>query len=200
MIAGPLRASVSQVTEQKDYRAPVYGTCFALRAILQCTPRGIARGVAGAETNRRLVSRPHSCEKRPSRDGIANLVRPFDYLPHCAGSASQGRKAFTWQTVPALARVDDGRSVAKTAGFWLHAGVASEAHEREKLERLRRYITRPAIATERLLLTAQGHIRYRLKTPYRDCTTDVVLLRGYSAWTPGLRGWRRCARDDGLLP
>ena len=56
----------------------------------------------------------------------------------------------------------------------LHAGVASEAHEREKLERLCRYITRPAVSTERLSLTTQGNIRYRLKTPYRDGTTDVV--------------------------
>ena len=69
---------------------------------------------------------------------------------------------FTLQTVPAA------------AGFSLHAGVACEAHEREKLERLCRYITRAAVSTERLSLTAQGNIRYRLKTPYRDGTTDVV--------------------------
>ncbi len=37
-----------------------------------------------------------------------------------------------------------------------------------------RYLTRPAVSTERLSLTAQGNIRYRLKTPYRDGTTDVV--------------------------
>ena len=79
----------------------------------------------------------------------------------------------TLQTVPAVASADDNNSVAKAAGFSLHAGVASEAHEREKLER-RRYITRPAVSTERLSLTAQGNIRYRLKTPYRDGTTDVV--------------------------
>ena len=52
--------------------------------------------------------------------------------------------------------------------------MASEAHEREKLERLCRYITRPVVSTERLSLTAQGNIRYRLKTPYRDVTTDVL--------------------------
>ena len=32
----------------------------------------------------------------------------------------------------------------------------------------------PAVSTERLSLTTQGNIRYRLKTPYRDGTTDVV--------------------------
>ena len=51
-------------------------------------------------------------------------------------SPHQGRQAFTLQRVPAVARVDDGRSVAKAAGFSLDAGVESEADERAKLERL----------------------------------------------------------------
>ena len=42
------------------------------------------------------------------------------------------------------------------------------------LNALCRYITRPAVSTERLSLTAQGSIRYRLKMSYRDGTTDVV--------------------------
>jgi len=87
----------------------------------------------------------------------------------------QGRKAFTLQTVPAVAAVDHNSSVAKAAGFSLHAGVTCEAHERDKLERLCRYITRPAVSTERLSLTPQGNVRYRLKTPYRDGTTEVIL-------------------------
>ena len=53
----------------------------------------------------------------------------------------QGRKAFTLQTVPAATDAIDGK-LARAAGFSLHAGVACEAHEREKLERLCRYITR----------------------------------------------------------
>lgn len=57
------------------------------------------------------------------------------------------------------------RAVAKAAGFSLHAEVAREAHQREKLERLCRYITRPAVSTERLSLTTQRNIRCRLKTP-----------------------------------
>ena len=81
---------------------------------------------------------------------------------------------FTLQTVPAVAAADDNSSLAKAVWFSLHAGEASAAHEREKLERLCRYITRPAVSTERLSLTTQGNIRYRLKTPYRDGTTDVV--------------------------
>jgi hypothetical protein len=43
-----------------------------------------------------------------------------------------------------------------------------------KLERLTRYVARPPVATGRLALTGSGHVRYTLKTPYRDGTTHVI--------------------------
>ena len=86
----------------------------------------------------------------------------------------QGRKAFTLQTIPAHTEERDDDGLAQAAGFSLHCGVAAGAHQREKLERLCRCIARPAIANERLSLTRQGNIRYRLKTPYRDGTTHVI--------------------------
>ena len=64
--------------------------------------------------------------------------------------------------------------VSKQAGFSLHAGVCAEAHQREKLERLCRYITRPAVSEQRIAFTPGGNIRYELKTPYRDGTTHVI--------------------------
>ena len=64
--------------------------------------------------------------------------------------------------------------MGKVAGFSLHAGVAAKAHERNKLERLCRYISRPAVSEKRLSLTPNGNIRYQLKTPYRDGTTHVI--------------------------
>jgi hypothetical protein len=36
-------------------------------------------------------------------------------------------------------------------------------------------VSRPPVSEERLALTAQGQVRYRLKTPFRDGTTDIVL-------------------------
>jgi Putative transposase len=86
-----------------------------------------------------------------------------------------GQKVFALQTVPASGEDERREGVAQYAGFSLHAGTALEGEERGKLERLARYVTRPAVAEERLTLTAQGHVRYRLKTPYRDGTTQVVL-------------------------
>jgi hypothetical protein len=52
--------------------------------------------------------------------------------------------------------------------------VATKAHERDKLERLCRYIARPAVSTQRLSLTRNGQLRYQLKTPYNDGTTHVI--------------------------
>ena len=57
----------------------------------------------------------------------------------------------------------------------MHAGVDIGPHQREKLERLCRYVSRPPVAGERLALSASGQVRYTLKTPYRDGTTQIVL-------------------------
>jgi Putative transposase len=47
------------------------------------------------------------------------------------------------------------------------AGVGISPNQREKLERLCRYVSRPPVASERLALTASGQVRYTLKTPYQ---------------------------------
>ena len=99
-------------------------------------------------------------------------------LSHCityriAVGPHQGRKVFTLQSLPATHEpLDD--SVGQVAGCSLHAGVAARADERNKLERLCRYIARPAVSEKRLSLTAHGNVRYQLKTPYRDGTTHVI--------------------------
>jgi len=72
----------------------------------------------------------------------------------------QGRKVFTLQTIPAWEDDDRFVQVAKVSGFSLHAGVAAHAWERQKLERLARYITRPGVSEKRLSLTPSGNIRY----------------------------------------
>ena len=87
-----------------------------------------------------------------------------------------GRKALTLQTVPVRTEQIKGDDlVTKQAGFSLHAGIACKSHQRKKLERLCRYITRPAIAERRLSLANNGNVVIALKTPYDDGTTHVVL-------------------------
>jgi ribosomal protein S27E len=84
-----------------------------------------------------------------------------------------GRKVFTLQTLPASDEPFDD-VVGKVAGFSLHAGVGARADERKKLERLCRYISRPAVSEQRLSFTKNGNVRYQIKTPYRDGTTHVI--------------------------
>ena len=60
-------------------------------------------------------------------------------------------------------------------GFSLHAAVRVEAHERKRLEQLCRYITRPALADERVQLNDAGQVALKLKTPWRDGTTHLVM-------------------------
>lgn len=78
---------------------------------------------------------------------------------------NQGQKVFTPQTVPQSTENEYGQ-LAKTAGFSLHAGVFADTHQTDKLERLCRYISRPAISEARLSMTDSGKVRYELKTPF----------------------------------
>ena len=72
-----------------------------------------------------------------------------------ATGAQAGRVITTLQTIP----VDNGSlegGAGKVGGFSLHAGIAAEAHESHKLERLCRSMVRPAISEKRLSLSPQG--------------------------------------------
>lgn len=86
----------------------------------------------------------------------------------------EGKKVFTLQTL--MPKEEDQRfsQLAKANGFSLHAGVATQAHERKKLERICRYVARPAVSEQRLALTKDSRVRYELKTPYRNGTTHVI--------------------------
>jgi hypothetical protein len=53
------------------------------------------------------------------------------------------------QTVPAREQ-EPRKGVAQCAGFSLHAGIGVEPEQREKLERLTRYVSRLPVAIERL--------------------------------------------------
>ena len=64
---------------------------------------------------------------------------------------------------------------AEAHGFSLHTLVRCDAHQRKELERLCRYITRPALANERLSRNAKGQVVLQLKSPYRDGATHIVM-------------------------
>ena len=77
--------------------------------------------------------------------------------------------------MPEAEQQGDHRGAVQAGGFSLHAGIDIEPGQRQKLERLCRYVSRPPVAVDRMALTSSGQVRYTLKTPYRDGTTHIVL-------------------------
>jgi hypothetical protein len=105
---------------------------------------------------------------------------------------SAGRKVLTLQG--AMPRKADFKQTlcADSNGFSLHAAVRCTADDRQALEQLCRYITRPALANERVQTNAAGHVALRLKTPWRDGTTHLVMsplefMQRLAALVPGPR-------------
>ena len=77
--------------------------------------------------------------------------------------------------------VEPGASIpprcVRHGGMSLHADVAVPEHDRRRLERLCRYVARPPLALDRLEELPDRRLSYRLKTPWRDGTTHVVMER-----------------------
>lgn len=59
----------------------------------------------------------------------------------------------------------------------LHADVSVPARDRQRLERLCRYVARPPLSLERLESIENGLLAYRLKTRWRDGTTHILMER-----------------------
>jgi hypothetical protein len=76
-----------------------------------------------------------------------------------------GQKVLTLQG--AMPRQTDFKQTlcADSNGFSLHAAVRCTADDRQALEQLCRYITRPALANERVQTNAAGQVVLKLKTP-----------------------------------
>jgi hypothetical protein len=66
------------------------------------------------------------------------------------------------------------RRCAELEGYTLHADTMIPGGERLALERLARYITRPPISSERLSIADDGRVRYRLKIPFHDGTSELA--------------------------
>ena len=58
---------------------------------------------------------------------------------------------------------------------FFHAAVRCAADDRQALVQLCRYITRPALANERVQTSAAGQVVLKLKTAWRDGTTHLVM-------------------------
>ena len=65
--------------------------------------------------------------------------------------------------------------MANENGFSLHAATRVKAGERDRLERLCRYVTRPAICLKRLEIRSDGQISWSLRKAWRDGTKGFVM-------------------------
>ena len=93
-----------------------------------------------------------------------------------AGGPRAGRKVLTLVGRGVLRPAQRTRELcANHQGFSLHAGVHCEANDRQGIEQLCRYITRPAIANERLSINREGNVVLKLKTAWRNGATHIVL-------------------------
>ena len=105
-------------------------------------------------------------------------------LDAMAAASVQGRIALGERAGRAVLRVGPGPApevtfvpgelCAALDGFSLHARVHIRRGDRDRLERLCRYVARPALSTERLSLSKQGNVLLRLRRPWRDGTTCLV--------------------------
>jgi len=110
----------------------------------------------------------------PNRENAFDHIQASSITYLIALGKNKGQKALTLQAVPT--RENKQKSyLAKYSGFSLHAGVACKASERNKLERICRYISRPSLSEERLSQNAKGQVVYKLKNAYDNGTTHIVL-------------------------
>ena len=176
--------------------------CLVLDGVYRCDADGVPGFIeAGAPTDDELDALLHTIIARlmkmltrrgvlvedmgqtylaePDADGEeARTLRPLQAAAityRIAFGPRAGQKVLT--AAGAMPREGAARQplCADIDGFSLHAAVRVEAHDRKRLEQLCRYITRPALSDERVQLNAAGQVELKLKTPWRDGTTHLVM-------------------------
>jgi hypothetical protein len=110
-----------------------------------------------------------------------------------------GQKVLSLRTVAGRDEKASASGLCADAhGFSLHAAVRCAAHQRKRLERLCRYITRPAIANPRLSRNGKGQVVLQLKSAYRDGTTHIVMSPQGIHATPSRPGAASAPAPDPL--
>jgi hypothetical protein len=110
----------------------------------------------------------------PAEDTFS-LLQASSVTYRFATGPSKGKKALTLKSVADSDHSAKFGLVTKNSGFSLHAGVATEAQERTKLEKICRYIARPAVAEGRLSQNLDGDVIYKFKKPWDDGTTAIKM-------------------------
>jgi hypothetical protein len=131
----------------------------------------------------RLLTRQGFLIEEQDRSYLTEADRESALLPLQAASCTYrialgpraGQKVLSLQSVPSTDRPSAPELRANAHGFSLHAAVRWGADQRKELEHLCRYITRPAIANERLKRNRAGDVVLQLKSTFKDGTTHIVM-------------------------
>ena len=131
----------------------------------------------------RLLTRLGALIEEPDQTYLAETATDGALTPLQAASCTYrialgprvGQKVLSLQSLPSAARSPTPELRVNAHGFSLHAVVRWRADQRKELEQLCRYITRPAIANERLKLSRAGQVVLQLKSTYKDGTTYIVM-------------------------
>jgi hypothetical protein len=108
-------------------------------------------------------------------------------LLDCYQASAQGRDLFSQRAPgPSLRLVtednrtanqsdDKQRLLAQVDGISVHAATWVDGRDRKRLEQLCQYISRPALAQDRLHIQDDGRVRYDMKRTWADGTHAIVL-------------------------
>ncbi|MCE2661183.1 MAG: transposase [Rubrivivax sp.] len=174
VLDGVYRRSADGTPEFVEVPEP---TDEALQAVLH----KIITRLMGLLTRRGVLVEEEGSTYMADNDGDSDEARTLRPL-HAAACTYRiafgpraGQKVLTLQG--AMPRETDFKQhlCADIDGFSLHAAVRCGADDRQALEQLCRYITRPALANERVQTNAAGQVVLKLKTAWRDGTTHLLM-------------------------
>ena len=134
---------------------------------------------------RRLTRLGHLVEEDGQTYLACGVIDPDDVMTPLQAAAAHyriaqgpraGQKVLSLQLAPRHPGSRESSALCANAhGFSLHAGVRCAADDRQGLEQLCRYITRPAISNERLSVNRAGQVVLKLETAWRDGTSHHVM-------------------------
>jgi len=115
------------------------------------------------------------------------IFRDHDSLGAMSSASISGRIAFGPSAGQRVTRIGSGfgyleeiplakgRLCFSVNGFSLHCATAINTHSRDRLQKLIEYMARGPLSNERLEIQSDGRVKLKLKTPWHDGTTHLLL-------------------------
>jgi len=147
----------------------------------------ISRKVIALLKRQGLLDKEGSLVAHPDVDPI---FRDHDSLGAISAASISGRIAFGPSAGQYVSRIGSGfgyleeiplakgRLCFSVNGFSLHCATAINTHSRDRLQKLIEYMARGPLSNERLEIQSDGRVKLKLKTPWHDGTTHLLLSPG----------------------